>query len=175
VDPPISYEAAGEISRLMKLFSHPIRQQILTALAADGPASPTTLSERFPDYTVGDCNYHLSALKSGGVVAIARSRQVRGANERIYRVEPRSAWPFKPRLHPLISYMLPAISSAADPFAVAVPVTLDARGVEDATAATSEVRSRAAKIEAAARSRLDRPGSARAIEAVLAIGFLGGA
>lgn len=171
--PPISYEAADEISRLMKLFSHPVRLQIITALAVDGPASPTTLSERFGDHTVGDCNYHLGALKSGGVVAIDRSRQVRGASERIYRAEPRSRWPFEPRLHPLISYMIPATSSAADPFSVTVPVTLDARGVADAVAATKEVRSRAAEIEAAAQARLQRADSAGAIEAVLTAGLLG--
>ncbi len=166
---PISNETAIEISWLMKLFSHPLRVQIVNSLVVDGPASASMLSERF-DLTIGDCNYHLGALKDGGVASVMRSRKVRGAKERIYRIEPRSRWPFKPRLHPLITYMVPTTSSASESFLVALPVRLDARGAADAAAAISAARKKAAQIEAASQCRIQDADPAEAINAVLTTG-----
>lgn len=169
---PISEDAAVEVSRLMKLLGHPFRLRIVEALASDGPASPTTLSDRFGACTVGDCNYHLRALERGGLVTIGRSRRVRGAQERIYEIEPRSRWPFQSRLGPLITLIVPATTSAAEPFLIAMPVTLDERGVTDAIAAIRAARTKAARIEAAAQRRLVGADPGDAIAAVLATGLL---
>jgi len=46
------------------------------------------LSVQFGDVTVGDCHYHLKTLKDGGVIKLVRSRSVRGATERVYRLAP---------------------------------------------------------------------------------------
>jgi hypothetical protein len=169
---PISKEMAREIAHLMKLFRHPARLRIVTSLAVDGPASPSLLAERFEDLTLGDCNYHCRMLAGGGVATIGRSRKVRGVRERIYQIEPRSNWPFKPRLYPLIAYMLPATTSASEPFLFAMPLKLDARGVKDAVAAIRVTRKKVARIEAAALSRLQDADPANAINAVLTTGFL---
>ena len=87
----VSVEAADEIARLANLLGHPLRVRLLTALADAGPGSPTMFSGQFGDATVGDCHYHLKALRNGGMVELDHSRPVRGVTERIYRLAP-SRW-----------------------------------------------------------------------------------
>lgn len=82
-------EAADEIARLARLFSHPVRIRLMLALADAGTSSATVLSGQLGDVTVGDCHYHLTRLKDGGAVKLVRSRPVRGATERVYRLAPR--------------------------------------------------------------------------------------
>lgn len=86
----LSAEAAAEVAELANLLGHPLRVRLMTALAVDGSGSATVFSGQFGDVTVGDCHYHLTALRDGGVVKLVHSRQVRGATERIYRLNPRS-------------------------------------------------------------------------------------
>lgn len=87
----MSLKNAGEIARLANLLGHPLRIRLLKALADSGPGSATMFSGQFGDATVGDCHYHLKALKRGGMVELDHSRAVRGVTERIYRLTP-SRW-----------------------------------------------------------------------------------
>lgn len=171
-----SYEAASEVARLMKLFSHPFRLQIVNTLALEGVASATTLSARFDDVSLGDCNYHLRALQSGGAIALVKSRKVRGAEERIYRIEPLSRWPFNPRLLPIIRELVPEASQEPfEPVAITVSLALDQRGAADAASVISGARSKAVAIAAEARSRLEgAQGPTVARSAVLIIGSVDG-
>lgn len=85
----VSAESAEEIARLAFLLNHPLRIRLLLALAATGPSSATVLSAQLGDVTVGDCHYHLTKLKDGGIIKLVYSRAVRGATERVYRLAPR--------------------------------------------------------------------------------------
>lgn len=169
---PISEEAAEEIARLMRLFSHPWRMRLATVLAVDGPASASMLSDRFDDLTTSDCSYHMGVLKQGGIFTIAESRPVRGAKEQIYRIEPRSRWPFKPRLHPLIAYLIPALTSPTEPFFVVLPLELDLHGVWDVRARLKAIPPRVDRIGAAAQRRLQGAPLASGTRAILTTGFL---
>lgn len=84
----VSVKTAEEIARIASLLNHPLRVRLLLALATTGPGSATGLSVQLGGLTVGDCHYHLTALKKGGVIRLARSRPVRGATERVYRLAP---------------------------------------------------------------------------------------
>jgi len=84
-----SAKAADEIARLASLLNHPLRIRLMLALATTGPSSATVLSNQLGDVTVSDCHYHLTTLREGGVIKLARSRPVRGATERVYRLAPR--------------------------------------------------------------------------------------
>lgn len=68
---------------------HPLRIRLMLALSATGPSSATVLAVQLGDVTVGDCHYHLTKLKDGGAIKLVRSRPVRGATERVYRLAPR--------------------------------------------------------------------------------------
>lgn len=103
----VSVKAAEAIARLASLLSHPLRVRLMAALATEGPGSATSFSDHFGDVSVGDCHYHLTALRNGGVIELVRSRQVRGATERIYRLRPRSRWRGAQYFRPFIDVLLP--------------------------------------------------------------------
>lgn len=104
----ISASTAKAIARLAALLDHPVRVRLLAALATEGPGSATAFSDRFGDVSVGDCHYHLTALRDGGVIELIRSRQVRGATERVYRLRPQSHWRGAPQLRVFVDLLLPA-------------------------------------------------------------------
>lgn len=106
--PSVSVEAATAIARLTNLLGHPLRVRLMAALAAVGSGSATLFSGQFGDVTVGDCHYHLTKLKDGGIVELIDSRQVRGATERVYRLAPRSRWHGARQLRRFIDALLPA-------------------------------------------------------------------
>jgi len=106
----VSVKAAAEIARLATVLGHPLRVRLVTALETDGAGSATTFSGQFGDVTVGDCHYHLKALKDEGVVELVHSRQVRGATERVYRLAPPSRWPGAQPLRDFVDLLLPAAS-----------------------------------------------------------------
>ena len=89
---PVDAKTARAVARLAKLLDHPVRIRLMTALATDGPGSATTFSDRFGDVSVGDCHYHLTTLRNGGLIELIDSRPVRGATERVYRLRPWSDW-----------------------------------------------------------------------------------
>jgi DNA-binding transcriptional ArsR family regulator len=88
----IDLDTAQEIAEGADLLSHPLRVRLLTALATTGPGSATSFSGQFGDASVGDCHYHLKALRKAGAIELARSRAVRGATERVYRLTPQPRW-----------------------------------------------------------------------------------
>ena len=86
MDETIAKSTAEALARVANSFRHPLRIRIVRSLAINGAGSATTLSRYFGDASVGDCHYHLKALRKDGIVELVRSRQVRGAKERIYRL-----------------------------------------------------------------------------------------
>jgi DNA-binding transcriptional ArsR family regulator len=107
-----SAESAAAVAQLASVFGHPLRIRLITALASNGTGSATTFSEEFGDVSVGDCHYHLTTLRKGGVIELVRTRKVRGAKERVYRLVPRDRWGEKGRLGYLIDAVLLASGSA---------------------------------------------------------------
>jgi DNA-binding transcriptional ArsR family regulator len=88
----INFETAQEIAEWADLLGHPLRVRLLTALATTGPGSATSFSGQFGDASVGDCHYHLRTLREAGAIELTRSRAVRGATERVYRLTPQLRW-----------------------------------------------------------------------------------
>jgi DNA-binding transcriptional ArsR family regulator len=112
-----SIESAEDIARLASVLNHPLRIRLLLALAASGLGSATVLSIQLGDVSVGDCHYHLTTLEDGGFIKLARSRSVRGATERVYRLAP---WDLATkRLRDFIDVAMPATISAGSAPAVA--------------------------------------------------------
>jgi len=70
-DPPPEPAPATSILHLdataIKVLAHPLRSRLLSALRAGGPATATTLAERFGTNT-GATSYHLRKLASVGIV-----------------------------------------------------------------------------------------------------------
>ena len=122
-DAKASVKTADEIARLASLLNHPLRIRLMHALATTGPSSATVLSIQLGDVTVGDCHYHLTTLKDGGVIKLARSRSVRGATERVYRLAPRKrATQGATHLRDFIDVVMPATISAGSTPMVAAAV-----------------------------------------------------
>lgn len=165
---------AARLARLMQLLGHPLRFRMMAALAADGPGSATRMTERLGGaVSVGDCDYHLKELLTGGVIAIHDERKVRGGRESIYRVVPRSNWPIAAPLGHFISCLLPALNlPAIGPFQIAVRLKLDRQAVADVAALNQETRTSAAGIEAESRTRLKAEGSGVGTPVVLDLGLL---
>lgn len=104
-----SAESAAAVAKLASLFGHPLRIRLVSALASSRTGSATSFSEKFGDVSVGDCHYHLTALQKGGVIELVRTRKVRGATERVYRLIPRDRWREKGQL----GYMFDAVLLAS--------------------------------------------------------------
>jgi predicted ArsR family transcriptional regulator len=107
----LSAEDAAAVAQLASLFGHPLRIRLVTALASRGTGSATSFSQKFGDVSVGDCHYHLTALQKGGVIELIRTRKVRGATERVYRLVPRDRWREKGQLGYLFDAVLLASGS----------------------------------------------------------------
>lgn len=118
-----SVKTAEETARLASLLGHPLRIRLMLALATNGPSSATLLSVQLGDVTVGDCHYHLTTLKDGGVIKLVRSRSVRGATERVYRLAPQTrATRRATHLRHLMDVVMPTTISAESTSAVAETV-----------------------------------------------------
>ena len=118
-----SVETADEIARLASLLNHPLRIRLMLALATTGPSSATVLSLQLGDVTVGDCHYHLTTLRDGGIIKLVRSRSVRGATERVYRLAPRKRTTGgATQLRDFIDLVMPTMISAASTPEIAVAV-----------------------------------------------------
>jgi DNA-binding transcriptional ArsR family regulator len=71
-------------TNVAKAYSHPIRAAILDQLKS-GPQSPSKLA-RAIDKEVGLVSYHVRYLRDCKMVALAGTRQVRGATEHTYKL-----------------------------------------------------------------------------------------
>lgn len=84
----IGQTPSDAVCRVASALGHPRRIRILLALAA-GPGSATSLAKSIgDDLTRKDVEYHVQVLVEGGVVALAGSRRIRGATERLYELPP---------------------------------------------------------------------------------------
>lgn len=68
-----------------QLVLHPVRLRLLQALAA-GEATSQALGARLPDVPQSSIYRHLRLLVDAGLVVVAGTRRVRGAEERRYRL-----------------------------------------------------------------------------------------
>ncbi|MFP4346140.1 MAG: helix-turn-helix domain-containing protein [Anaerolineales bacterium] len=66
------------------LIFHPVRIRLLALLHRHSPATATELAALLPRVSQRTLYRHLEALLEGGMIRIARSRQVRGAVEHSY-------------------------------------------------------------------------------------------
>jgi DNA-binding transcriptional ArsR family regulator len=118
------------VQRLAIALKHPLRVRILSALVA-GDRSATQLSGQLGDVSVGDASYHLNVLaKECRLVDRVRSRQVRGAVERFFRLRP-------------------GVLFAVD------AVTVDQRGMTEIDEALEEAIARIKGAELSSRYRLE--------------------
>lgn len=98
---PVSSSAAGEparsnlkpspsLRRIGRALGHPVRLRILLGLVTED-GSAAVLSKRFGDLPLTNIDYHLKVLdRDCDVLEVVRTRRVRGAKERFYRLRP---WP----------------------------------------------------------------------------------
>ena len=76
----MKYEDAA---RLAGSITHPLRIEMLETLRGNSPISPVEFS-RLLDAPLGNCAYHLGALRRLGVIKVAETHQRRGAVEHRY-------------------------------------------------------------------------------------------
>jgi DNA-binding transcriptional ArsR family regulator len=73
--------------QLARATAHPLRVSVLEILGIDGgrtlSPSELCLELRIP---LSNTNYHVTELHKGGLIELARERQVRGATEHFYRL-----------------------------------------------------------------------------------------
>jgi DNA-binding transcriptional ArsR family regulator len=70
---------------------HPIRMRIIQCIARNNRATASDLRQQLPDIPPATLYRHLGILVRGGFVLVVDQRQVRGAVEKIYAVEPERA------------------------------------------------------------------------------------
>lgn len=69
---------------LMDLVLHPVRMQIVQALAAGHRLTTAQLAERLPNIPQASLYRHLNKLVEVGLIAIVEQNQVRGTVEKVY-------------------------------------------------------------------------------------------
>ncbi len=74
-----------EEENLLNALGHPLRREILRAMAVGKPVSPRELSEALRQ-PLSNVSYHVRELEKLGVIEEIGSRQVRGANQHFYRI-----------------------------------------------------------------------------------------
>jgi len=81
---------AVDWERLARSTAHPLRISILEILGMDGgrTLSPSDLCQEL-QIPLSNTNYHVTELAKAGLIELTRQRQVRGATEHFYRIEPR--------------------------------------------------------------------------------------
>jgi DNA-binding transcriptional ArsR family regulator len=80
--------AQSPLGRVALALGHPLRIRALSALSL-GEGSASTLCRCLDCDSVGDLSYHLRVLADDcGLIERVRSRQVRGAFERFFRLKP---------------------------------------------------------------------------------------
>jgi DNA-binding transcriptional ArsR family regulator len=76
---------AANATQWIMALNHPLRRQILRAVEEGGLASATALCQRF-EIPRSNVSYHVKVLVDLNVLKLVRTRKVRGAKERFYRV-----------------------------------------------------------------------------------------
>ena len=74
------------------LVLHPVRLRILQAFLGGRQLTTGDLARELPDVAKAGLYRHVSRLAEGGVLEVARERQVRGAVERTYALRQENAW-----------------------------------------------------------------------------------
>lgn len=75
----------GSMARpVTDLIFHPVRIRVLVLLHRHGPATATDLAALLPSVSQRTLYRHLGTLLEGGMIRVAKSRQVRGAVEHYY-------------------------------------------------------------------------------------------
>jgi len=160
--------------RYVKALAHPLRIRVL-AMLEEQPASPVQLAQRLPDASLGAIAYHVRTLLNLGLLELVGTRQRRGATEHVYRAiaHPRFTDESWDALGPvakqrLLTAMLQQIgeytanSAAAggfdrpDAHITRTPLKLDEKGWTELAEASKEWLREVARIEAAARKRIER-------------------
>jgi DNA-binding transcriptional ArsR family regulator len=76
---------AADTTQWIMALNHPLRRQVLRVVEEGGTASATELCHRF-DLPLSKVAYHVKVLVDLDALKLVRTRKVRGARERFYRV-----------------------------------------------------------------------------------------
>lgn len=174
-------------ARLHKALSHPLRVQILRVLSSKGSASATELSDLLAE-PLGDVAYHMKALRTEPrLIELTKRRQVRGAQEKFYRLSPNSTvakigWPPIPesarqglRGTAFAEFMTSAISALragtvdareGSTFA-SWPLRLDSQGWDEVRAAVVEATEKINRAEEKSCERLGKASAAGEVRAII--------
>jgi len=76
---------AANTTQWIMALNHPLRRQVLRVVKEEGTASATELCQRF-ELPLSNVSYHVKVMVDLGVLKLVRTRKVRGARERFYRV-----------------------------------------------------------------------------------------
>lgn len=173
--------------RLVRALSHPLRIRILEALT-ERIASPIRLSDDL-DAGLSHVAYHTRALDKCGCLELVDTAQRRGATEHFYKAVPRSfigdrIWRRVPRVllggvsgATLQSFMDRAVAALEagtidkreNTTLYWMPVLLDERGWDEATATMEETVTKVLAIQDESRIRLTRTKGGGAISAIVGV------
>lgn len=173
------------MAALVSALGHPLRLKILAALAA-GPNSATRLERQFGEVP-GSVFYHLQVLQRVDVLEIARSRKVRGATERTFRLRPHASWGRLWESVPLaalsgfrsvafrqfVDVVIEALKSGgldgrADTTFMAMPITVDRQGLGEVSEAMQAALAVADRVAVESSGRIKGGDSDSSISAVVA-------
>jgi DNA-binding transcriptional ArsR family regulator len=79
-------ESSGRVidQRLVRAVSHPLRVEVLEAIASEGEISPTLVATKL-EQDLSKVSYHVNVLKDCEVIELATTRPRRGALEHFFR------------------------------------------------------------------------------------------
>jgi DNA-binding transcriptional ArsR family regulator len=153
--------------RVISAVAHPVRRQILAFLSEDA-ASATEIAKRL-GMSVPKVSYHMSRLRELGLLELVSETPRRGAIERHYRADRRTAT----NAWEVIAAVLSASDAGARGVAVeAKSLTIDRQGREDVAKATARYWDQLDAIASASARRLAK-GQGRPI--ALSVGVIRGA
>lgn len=77
--------------RLMIALRHPMRREILRAMAGEPRLSPRQISDRLEE-PLSKISYHVRVLREHGAIKLVEQAQVRGSVQHFYRMEVDEPW-----------------------------------------------------------------------------------
>lgn len=76
---------------LLTALGHPLRREILRAMADGKPVSPRELSEALHQ-PLSNVSYHVRVLVQSGVLKLVRTKPTRGSIQHFYRSTVQAPW-----------------------------------------------------------------------------------
>ena len=83
--------AGGDDNELLIALRHPLRRQILRAMAAQDPISPRQISDELRE-PLSNVSYHVRVLADCGAVTLVDTEPVRGSMQHFYSPAIEEPW-----------------------------------------------------------------------------------